>query len=274
MPDRPFSVLISVYKGDNPEYFRTALESILDQTAVPSEVTVVADGPLTDKLDGVIDEFQMEYPSVFNRISLSENYGLGKALHMGVESCSHKLVARMDADDVADRDRFKCQLEYFKSNPEVDVLGGYVSEFKRTPERVDQVRKVPHEADEVREFAKFRCPTNHPSVMFRRDSVLEAGNYRPWRSMQDYELWVRMLTKGYVIENIPKVLVNCRAGNDLYSRRGGLDYVRLELKLQREFLRMGATSKSKCVYNLLCRIPIRVFPNRFRKWIYKHRLRF
>lgn len=270
---RSFSVLISVYKGDQPDHFRTALESVINQTVVPDEVLVVKDGPLPDDLDSVIKEFRTSYPETFERVSLNENLGLGKALQTGVRLCSHDLIARMDADDISVPDRFEEQLRYLELNPKVDVLGGYVSEFDEDPGAADRIRAVPQEADEVRKFAESRCPTNHPTVIFRREAVLEAGNYRPWRLMQDYELWMRMLHHGYVIENLPQVLVKSRAGSALYGRRGGAKYARLELKLQRKFRRMGAISRTRFVKNLLSRVPIRLAPNWVRELIYRSRLR-
>ncbi|ELY79682.1 family 2 glycosyl transferase [Natrinema pallidum DSM 3751] len=268
-----FSVLISVYEKDNPEHFKLALQSVIDQTVSPGEILLIGDGPLTDSLHSVIDDFRSEFPDIVRIVQLETNQGLGTALQTGVEECTHKIVARMDADDVAVNDRFERQLKYLSSNPDVDVVGGSIGEFRDDPEDIVQVREVPIEADEVESFARFRCPTNHPTVMFRRDSVLEAGNYRSLRTQQDYELWMRMLSQGYTIENLPEVLVRCRAGEELYDRRGGLEYAQLEYSLQREFLQLGAITWFEFVRNILLRIPIRLVPNRVRSVVYKILLR-
>ncbi|NGM69085.1 glycosyltransferase [Natronolimnobius sp. AArcel1] len=273
MTEDSFSVLISVYQNDDPEHFRLALESVFDQTVEPAEVVLVADGPLTDSLDTVIDEFKESNREQLTVVRLQENHGLGTALRVGVEHCSHELVARMDSDDISVSDRFETQLEYLAANPGIDVVGAHVGEFHGNPDDIHSVRSVPATASDVESMATFRSPANHPSVMFRRSSVLEAGNYRSLRSMQDYELWVRMLSQGYTIENIPAVLVKCRAGSDLYGRRGGLEYARLEVWLQREFLRMGAISPVEFIRNLATRVPIRLVPNRVRTAIYQALLR-
>ena len=268
-----FSVLICVYEKDDPEYFRLALQSVIDQTVSPDEVLLVADGPLIDALHSVIDNFRSEYPDIVRVVQFETNQGLGTALRTGVKECTHDIVARMDADDVAVNDRFERQLEHLSSNPDVDVIGGYIGEFQDDPGEIDQVREVPLESDEVESFSRFRCPTNHPTVVFRRESVLEAGNYRSLRSQQDYELWMRMLSQGYTIENLPEVLVRCRAGEELYNRRGGLEYAQLEYSLQREFLQLGAITRFEFSRNLLLRIPVRLIPNRIRTIIYKLFLR-
>jgi len=268
-----FSVLISVYEKDYPEHFRLALQSVIDQTVSPDELLIVGDGPLTDSLRSVIDDFRSEYPEIIRVVQFETNQGLGSALQTGVEECTHDIVARMDADDVAVRDRFERQLKHLSSNSDVDVVGGYIGEFQDDPEEIDQVREVPVESDDVESFSRFRCPTNHPTVMFRRGSVLEAGNYRSLRSQQDYELWMRMLSQGYTIENLPEVLVRCRAGEDLYNRRGGLEYAQLEYSLQREFLQLGVITRFEFIRNLLLRIPARFIPNKLRGVVYKILLR-
>lgn len=268
-----FSVLISVYEKDNPEHFKLALQSVIDQTVSPDEILLVADGPLTDSLYSVIDDFLTKYPNIIRRVQLEDNQGLGAALQIGVKECAHDIVARMDADDVAVSDRFEQQLEYLSSNPNVDVVGGYIGEFEKDPKDIHQVREVPLEADEVASFSRFRCPANHPTVMFRRDSVLKAGNYRSLRSQQDYELWMRMLSQGHTIENMPEVLVHCRAGDNLYSRRGGLEYARLEYSLQRKFLQIGMITRFEFFRNLFLRVPMRLIPNTVRGFIYNTLLR-
>jgi glycosyltransferase involved in cell wall biosynthesis len=268
-----FSVLISVYKKDHPEHFKLALQSVIDQTVPPNEILLIADGPLTDSLVSVIDDFRSEYPDLIRVVSLHTNQGLGAALQTGVEECTHDIVARMDADDVAVSERFERQLKYLSSNPDVDVVGGYVGEFREDPEEIDQIREVPRESDDVESFSRFRCPTNHPTVMFRRESVLEVGNYRSLRSQQDYELWMRMLSQGNTIENIPVVLVCCRAGDNLYNRRSGWKYAQIEYSLQREFLEMGMTTRLEFFRNVFLRVPVRLVPNRARGFVYRTLLR-
>lgn len=273
MTNDSFSVLLSTYEGDDPEGLERALNSVVNQTVRPDEIVVVADGPITEALESVLDEFEYEYGELLSRTSLAVNRGLGAALRHGVEVCSHDLVARLDADDVAREKRFERQLSYLENHPEVDVLGGYIAEFLETPEQIQTVREVPTTPEGVRSKARFRSPVNHPSVMFRRDAVLDAGNYRPLRSMQDYELWMRMLSQGYTITNIPEVLVDCQAGDDLYYRRGGLDYARLETRLQWEYYRMGMIPLPVLLLNIVSKIPIRLAPNKVRGFVYRNLLR-
>ena len=273
MDDIQFSVLIATYEGDDPDDLARAIRSVIDQTVQPDEVLVVADGPLTTELDGVLSDLRDEYPDRLQLTSLSENQGLGAALNHGVKACAHEWIARMDSDDVAVGDRFERQIEYISTNPETDLVGGYIGEFPEDPSAIETIREVPTTPEEVRSVARFRCPLNHPTVMFRRSTVLAVGNYRPLRSMQDYDLWMRMIAAGYTLANIPVVLVKCEAGEDLFDRRGGLSYARIEARLQYEFLRLGVISLPVFFVNICARIPLRLVPTRVRGAVYRTFLR-
>jgi glycosyltransferase involved in cell wall biosynthesis len=273
MSDVPFSVLISTYRKDVPRELREALSSVFDQTVVPTEVVIVTDGPVPDALENTLIEYENRYPDRVRLVSLPTNQGLGAALRRGVKECSNDLVARMDADDIAVPSRFEKQIDYLLSHTNVDVLGGYVGEFEGDPSEILRVRSVPTTQESVRSLARFRSPTNHPTVMFRREAVIDAGNYRSLRLMQDYDLWMRMLSQEYVIDNLPEVLVKFRAGDDLYARRGGFDYARLELELQRDFLSYGAISLPVFLFNICTRVPLRLVPSSIRKLVYRLLLR-
>ena len=273
MSDSQFSVLIATYEGDDPDDLARAIQSVIDQKVRPDEVVIVEDGPLTPKLETTLDELVAEYPKLLRRTSLSRNQGLGAALNHGVEACSHEWIARMDSDDIAVTDRFERQLEYINEHPETDVVGGYIGEFAEDPTAVETVREVPTTPEEVRSAARFRCPLNHPTVLFRRSSVLDVGNYRPLRSMQDYDLWMRMLAAGHTLANVPAVLVKCEAGEDLFDRRGGVEYAKTETRLQYEFLRLGVISLPVFLLNICARIPLRLLPTGVRSVVYRTFLR-
>lgn len=273
MSDLQFSVLIATYEGDDSTDLERAIRSVIDQTVQPDEVVVVEDGPLTPELDGILEDLTAKYPSLLRRTSLSRNRGLGAALNHGVEVCSHEWVARMDSDDIAVPNRFERQLKYINEHPETDIVGGYIGEFPEDPTTIEAVREVPVTPEEVRSAARIRCPLNHPTVLFRRSAVLDVGNYRPLRSMQDYDLWMRMLAAEHTLANIPAVLVRCEAGEDLFDRRGGLAYIRTETRLQYDFLRLGVISLPVFVLNICARVPLRILPNGVRSVVYRTFLR-
>ena len=123
-----FSVLMSVYVKENPDYLRQSLDSMLNQTALPSQIVLVEDGPLTDELNQVIAEYK-EKTTLIKSVPLKENVGLGKALNIGLQQCDYPLVARMDTDDIAMSTRFAEQLKAFQDDPELSICGCHELEF-------------------------------------------------------------------------------------------------------------------------------------------------
>lgn len=95
-----FSVLMSVYKKENPIYLKAAIDSVINQTLMPSDIVVVCDGSLTDELEKVLDFYKSIYPELFNIVGYEKNQGLGFALNYGLQKCKYDLVARMDTDEI------------------------------------------------------------------------------------------------------------------------------------------------------------------------------
>lgn len=143
-----FSVLMSVYRNDNADDFRTAVESVaIKQTLKPDEVVLVVDGPVPEQLKRTIIDLQNEIP-IIRPIWLEKNGGLGNALNIGLKECSHEIVARMDADDIAVADRFEKQIRYMGDHLEVAASGGHIAEFINEPSNVVGYRKVPVDISE------------------------------------------------------------------------------------------------------------------------------
>jgi glycosyltransferase involved in cell wall biosynthesis len=269
---KPFAVLMSVYLREEPEFLAAALKSIFDQTVPPTQVVLVKDGPLTPPLDAVISEFEARHVEL-RVVPLEKNGGLGAALNVGIHHCDHNLIARMDSDDLAAPTRFEKQLTAFEKNPQLAIVGSWISEFESDPKLTRATRQVPVTNEEVRRTFGDKCPLNHPSIMFRKNEIIRAGGYRPDFVQEDYDLWGRMLAADCVFENIPECLVMMRARDDLFSRRGGWRYAVSEAKLQRFFLQLGLISWRTYFRNVLGRFIIRVMPNSTRKIFYRVFLR-
>ena len=193
-----FSVLMSVYYKEKPDYLRDCLSSILNQSVLPSEIVIIKDCPLTEQLEEVLKEFITLNPELYKVIKLEENVGLGKALAIGVKSCTHELIARMDTDDIARNDRFEKQIKEFINDENLDIVGSNILEFDKTIENIIARRIVPSTHQEIVKYSKRRNPFNHMTVMYKKTSVLNAGNYRLVHGLgyEDYDLWVRMLMSG------------------------------------------------------------------------------
>ena len=268
-----FSVLISVYENDNKEHFKKALESVINQTLKPSEIVLVIDGPVDESINTVVSEFQKDYADLFKVIIIKENKGLGNALKTGLKECSYELVARMDADDISLPHRFERQVKFLEKNREIDLVGSYIAEFEEDENNIYAVRCLPSCPEKISNFAKWRSPVNHMSIMFRKNMVLDAGNYKTFLGFEDYYLWARMLNNGCKFANIDEILVNVRAGRDMIKRRAGQRYLINEIKLQLEFFKIGFIGKSKFVRNVSLKVLLRIIPSFLREFIYQKFLR-
>ena len=125
-----FTVCMSVYKNDKPEFVRVAFDSMLvEQSIKPSEILLVRDGKVSEELEDLLCKYETQFPNIFRIIRLKQNEGLGKALELGVRFAKNEIVARMDSDDICLSKRFEKQLIYLEQHPECDIVGGTISEF-------------------------------------------------------------------------------------------------------------------------------------------------
>ena len=268
-----FSVAMSVYGKDNSEWLDAALASVLRQTVPPSEIVMVVDGPIKDDIDRVLRKYHRlctESACKLIEIRFAENRGLGNAMQIAVNSCTHELIARMDSDDIALPNRFELQLERFSGDQDLSICGGQIEEFFRDPESIVGKRIVPTEDVAIKEYMKRRCPFNHMTVMFRKHEVLSAGGYKEWFYNEDYFLWIRMATANCKFANLNKTLVKVRVSEDMYGRRGGIQYFKSEIGIQRLMLNNGIINRYVFLSNCIKRFILQVMlPNRVRGWVFR-----
>lgn len=266
-----FSVITSVYKNDKPGFIRIALDSMLvHQSVKPDEIVLVQDGPVPYETSRLLLEYKDKYGEILNVIKLDENKGLGNALMLGVENAKYDIIARMDSDDICSSDRFEKQLTYLKEHPDCDIVGGQITEFIDTPESIVGKREVPCTNEEIYKYMRSRCALNHPTVMFKKESVLKAGNYKDWFWNEDYYMWVRMMERCCVFANLPDVLVNMRSGLDQYGRRGGKKYFDSEIGIKKLMLEKGMITRKEYIINYIERFIIQLMlPSSVRGWVFR-----
>ena len=268
MSETKFSVSMCVYGKDDPQFFRAAVESILNQTVTPSEVVLVVDGPVPEELDAVIRGY--EAMPIFRVVRFAENQGHGNARRAGLAACSNELVALMDADDLSAPDRFQKQLAKFAGDPSLDIVGGMITEFVGEPDNVVARRDVPLEDQDIKQYMKKRCPMNQVTVMFKKTSVNRVGGFIDWYCDEDYYLWLRMTLAEMQFGNVPDVLVNVRVGEEMYQRRGGKKYFLSEAKLQKYMLDHKIIGFFTYMMNVNKRLIVQVLlPNKLRGWVFQ-----
>ena len=262
-----FSVLMSVYKAEKPEYLRVALESLVAQTLPAGEVVLVEDGPLPEPLLACIEEFRDALR--IRSVKLAQNVGLAAALNAGLEHCSFELVARMDSDDISLPERFEKQVAFMEAHPDVAASSAGLDEFDETG-AVFSSRVLPLTHEELVAFARRRSPLSHAVAIFRRSVIMSVGGYPAFKRSQDVALWSLLIVKGYHLANLPDTLFKVRAGAAFMSRNGlrNLDQEIAVIRYQRE---IGFLTRAEMLRNIGIRFFLAVVPPGVKKQLYAHK---
>lgn len=269
-----FSVLMSVYYKEKPQYFKECMDSLYSQTVLPDEIILVEDGRLTQELYDVIELYESKSEQIsLVRVPLEQNRGLGLALAEGIKHCSNELIARMDTDDICVHDRFEKQLSAFEKTPGLDVVGGYIAEFDTDKEHTNALRKVPLKHSDIIRYQRKRDALNHVSVVFKKSAVLRSGNYQSCLLMEDSLLWANMIKNNCRMANIDEVLVYVRTGDDMIKRRGGLDYFVKYKNGRKTILRTGTISHYDYIATVFVQFIVCIMPISIRTFIFKKLLR-
>lgn len=267
-----YSVLMSVYAKEKPEFLRESMMSMYEQTVPTDDFVLICDGPLNEELDTVIDEMSRLFGGRLRVFRLLKNHGLGYALKFGVEKCKNELIARMDSDDVSVKDRCEKELRVFERE-DVDVVGSNILEYDEKMEKIFGVRKVPMLNTEIKKYARRRNPINHQTVMYKKSKVLSVGNYEILNGFEDYYLWAKMIQQRNIFYNIQTALVNVRGGVEMCNRRGGLRYLKDTIRFQKDLRRNKIISIPRAIINVSERFIVALVPNFIRSVIYMRFLR-
>ena len=265
-----FSVILPVYKNDNAEYFNEALKSLFSQTLKADEIVVIKDGPVTTEIDEVLNAWKKEMPEL-NILALPKNVGLSAALNAGINIAKNEWLARMDADDICKPYRFEKQLELINKNPNLSILGSWIAEFEEDPKQTTAVRKLPEKHLDIYNYAKWRCPFNHMTVMYKKSVLKKLGNYKNYGAVgDDYELWARFLVNGYKSANIQESLVDARTGKDFFEkRRRGFKYFKNEVREINDLYKLGLINLLQYCFHFSMKAVVRLSPPVIVKLIYK-----
>jgi glycosyltransferase involved in cell wall biosynthesis len=195
------TVLLPVYNG--AETLESAIASVLRQEIDELELLVIDDRS-TDGSAAVIRACE-ERDSRVRAIFHAENRGLSATLNEGLRLARFDLVARMDQDDECLPHRLRVQLEFMDANPAVVAAGSWAYHMGASP-HLDRLVRLPASPSEIRQRLPAENCIYHPTVILRRDAILDLGGYREqFRNAEDYDLWLRAMDV-HSLANIPEPL--------------------------------------------------------------------
>src|SRR4029077_1113562 len=199
------SVVMSVFNGER--FLREAVESILAQSFRDFEFIVIDDGS-TDRTGEILNRYQRSDPPV--RVYYQENRGLIDSLNRGCELARGKYIARMDADDIAVRNRLMWQGGFMEKHPEVGVVGGTIECINSTGKSVRTYRHPIRDREIKSALLRGGVGFCHPTVLMRREVLVSVGGYRKVVvHAEDYDLWLRIADR-FQLANLGAVVLKYR----------------------------------------------------------------
>ena len=268
-----YSIIMSVYNKVNPDHLKISIESILNQTYKTNEFILIKDGKLTDKQEEVINDIVSKNSKIFKIFEFDENKGAGVAYNKGIEECKNKWAAIMDSDDYAVNTKFEKQMAYLEKHSDIDIIGTNAIEFIDDIENKISTRIMPEKHDEIVKFGHGRCPIIQPTAIFNVDAVRAVGSYQHSPLTEDYDLYIRMIMKGYKFYTFQEVLYYVRTSSDFFKRRGGFSYLKPILGFKYKYYKKGFFSFKEFLKTFLSSFIVSVMPNSLRKAVYLKFLR-
>lgn len=224
------AVILPICCKDNTHFMRLAIESILNQEYSDFDLIITLDGAIDIEKEKLLLEL---YSSriIINRSPI--NKGLAAVLNDSINYCiseNYDYIARMDADDISPKNRFRNQISYLEENPLCDMLGTEASIINEKGQRIGY-KKLPHRINISNLL--WRCNIIHPSVIFRTKFFIKFGTYNvDYKKSQDYELWMRAAKMGAVITNLNNDFFILRYDSSIAKRRKNEQKYNIKLKLK------------------------------------------
>lgn len=221
------SVVMSVYNGE--AYLSEAIDSILQQSFTDFEFIILNDGS-TDDTEKIILSYK-DNRIVY--IDIGFNVGLVESLNRGLQYSKGKYIARMDADDIAMKDRFKYQVEAFTKNPNAVVVG---TDYYAFNEKGTKRNRNINDSDYLKTLLLFGPSFCHPSTMIKNIFKAKKIQYdRNYVHVEDYELWTDLVSYGeFVNVNVP--LLKYRSHDNQISHVKRMEQLRKCADIRKHYL--------------------------------------
>ena len=236
MTNKKIAVIMSLYRNDRIDFVRLAVESILNQTYKDFDYYIQYDGPVVAEVDAYLSGLKDGRVRIQRR---AENKGLAQSLNdllNIVMPLGYEFIARMDADDISEVNRFEKQIAFLEAHSDVDLVGGAINEIDENGNNRGKVTIYPCEPKECRAFFAKRNPVAHPTVIFRKSFFDKTGWHYPtdFERNEDTRLWHEGYKHGCVIANISDAVLNFRMTDNMFKqRRNGKNFAKSQLKLRK-----------------------------------------
>lgn len=205
--ERPLvSVVMPVHNAER--YVAQAVESVLAQTFTDFELILIDDGS-TDGSRSILQRFTD--PRV-KLIIHAQNRGLVSTLNEGLRLSQGKYIARMDADDRMHPARLARQVAYMGSHADAAVVASFVDLMNADDDIIGtwETDRAVVQPDDIKALmARTNCIA-HPSVIIRRSALKELCYEERQKGAEDWDLWLRLLSRGRSIHKIPEPLLTYR----------------------------------------------------------------
>lgn len=269
-----YSVAMSVYGKEQPQFLRQSINSVLEQTHRTDDFVIICDGALTKPLEDVLTQAVGEHPDIIRIVRTNGHVGTAAAANIAIEHCKNKYIGKMDSDDISLPTRFEKQLRRMQKYPQLDIIGSYLEEFDSDTGETEAVRKVPLSSSAIKKFSKRRNPFNNPTLLFKKSAALNAGGYsEELGRCEDYDFVIRMLRSGAVAGNIPQVLLRYRVTKENYKRRRNLANTSGFIKVRWRIYRSGYSSLTDFIVPSLAQLMLFMLPSSMTSMIYKKIIR-
>jgi len=214
------SVILPVYNAET--YVSDTIQSILNQSFQNFELIIINDCS-TDNSLSVIQKFQDPRIIIINN---ERNLKLIKTLNRGIQHAKGKYIARCDADDIFDKNRFEKQVHFLEKNPEIGVLGTDAWIIDQNNFILKTTYNFPSQPIELDIRLKNASPFFHPSVMFRKNLVNFTGPYsEDFLHVEDYALWLNLFSKTK-LANLNDRLIYYRIHSSSISGQNSLEQLK------------------------------------------------
>lgn len=234
------AIIICFYKNDSLKYIKQMFSSLKTQSYKKFDIFVQMDGKCDDNVEQYLKELKKNsYIKYLGEREQNKGfaYSLNEIINAVLQEKRYKYIARMDSDDICTKDRIKKQYLFMQEHPSIGACGGWIEEFD-TKKHTTQIIKYPEKDEQIKTQLVKRNPMAHVTVFFRADFFNKVGFYDETMLNEDYELWIRAISKKIELYNLQEVLVKVRVGDDFFNRRKNFKRALEVFKLKIEVTKM------------------------------------